>query len=78
MRLWQGIASPMRIKKTMQYSVVNYKTAKENSDFRIDGDYFEPKYEEIIEAVKKYLPPPRLRQAGKGGFDELGNLVKIK
>lgn len=35
---------------------------------RIDAEYFQPKYEEIIEAVKKY----------KGGFDELGNLVKIK
>jgi len=35
---------------------------------RIDAEYFQPKYEEIIEAVKKY----------EGGFDELGNLVKIK
>ncbi len=35
---------------------------------RIDAEYFQPKYEEIIEAVKKY----------KGGYDELGNLVKIK
>jgi len=35
---------------------------------RIDAEYFQPKYEEIIEAVKKY----------KEGFDELGNLVKIK
>jgi len=35
---------------------------------RIDAEYFQPKYEEIIEAVKKY----------KGGFDELGKLVKIK
>ncbi|MGI6592605.1 MAG: restriction endonuclease subunit S [Bacteroidales bacterium] len=34
---------------------------------RIDAEYFQPKYEEIIEAVKKY----------KGGYDELGNLVKI-
>ena len=24
----------------MQYSIVNYKTVKENSDFRIDSDYF--------------------------------------
>ena len=29
---------------------------------RIDAEYFQPKYEEIIEAVKSY----------KGGFDELG------
>ena len=35
---------------------------------RFDAEYFQPKYEEIIEAVKKY----------KGGFDVLGNLVKIK
>lgn len=35
---------------------------------RMDAEYFQPKYEEIIEAVKKY----------KGGYDELGNLVKIK
>ncbi|HQL52413.1 MAG TPA: hypothetical protein PLX01_00225 [Candidatus Magasanikbacteria bacterium] len=35
---------------------------------RFDAEYFQPKYEEIIEAVKKY----------KGGFDELGNFVKIK
>ncbi len=35
---------------------------------RFDVEYFQPKHEEIVEAVKKY----------KGGFDELGNLVKIK
>ncbi len=35
---------------------------------RIDAEYFQPEYEEIIEVVKKY----------KGGFDKLGNLVKIK
>jgi len=35
---------------------------------RFDAEYFQPKYEEIIDAVKKY----------KGGFDKLGNLVKIK
>ena len=35
---------------------------------RFDAEYFHPKYEEIIETVKKY----------KSGFDELGNLVKIK
>jgi restriction endonuclease S subunit len=62
----------------MQYSVVNYETALEDNfvkNFsatqeaeRFDAEYFQPKYEEIIEAVKKY----------KGGFDELGNLVKIK
>ena len=26
----------------MQYSVVNYKTVRENSDFRIDAEYFHP------------------------------------
>lgn len=35
---------------------------------RFDAEYFQPKFEEIINAVKKY----------KGGFDELGSLVKIK
>jgi restriction endonuclease S subunit len=35
---------------------------------RTDAEYFQPKYEEIVNAIKKY----------KGGFDELGNLVKIK
>ncbi|PIR89318.1 MAG: hypothetical protein COU07_00255 [Candidatus Harrisonbacteria bacterium CG10_big_fil_rev_8_21_14_0_10_40_38] len=35
---------------------------------RFDAEYFQPKYEEIVEAVRKY----------KGGFDELSNLVKIK
>ncbi|MBF0554057.1 MAG: hypothetical protein HQK96_05790 [Nitrospirae bacterium] len=39
-----------------------------NQAERFDAEYFQPKYEEIIEAVKKY----------NGGFDELGNLVKIK
>jgi restriction endonuclease S subunit len=46
--------------------VKNFSDAQEAG--RIDAEYFQPKYEEIIEAVKKY----------KGGFDELGNLVKIK
>jgi len=46
--------------------VKNFSDAK-NVD-RFDAEYFQPKYEEIVEAVKKY----------KGGFDELGNLVKIK
>ena len=26
----------------MQYSIVNYKTVKENSDFRIDAEYYRP------------------------------------
>lgn len=35
---------------------------------RFDAEYFQPKYEEIVEAVKKY----------KGGFDRLENMMKIK
>ena len=35
---------------------------------RIDADYFQPKYEEIVEAVKNY----------SGGWDTLGNLCGIK
>lgn len=46
--------------------VKNFSDAKQTD--RFDAEYFQPKYEEIVEAVKKY----------KGGFDELGNLVKIK
>src|SRR3989338_7526511 len=46
--------------------VKNYSNTKK--DERFDAEYFQPKYEEIIKAVKKY----------KGGFDELVNLVKIK
>lgn len=34
----------------------------------IDAEYFQPQYEEIIDAIKKY----------KGGFDRLGNLVSIE
>ncbi|MEW6408146.1 MAG: restriction endonuclease subunit S [Patescibacteria group bacterium] len=46
--------------------VKNFSATQEAE--RFDAEYFQPKYEEIIEAVKKY----------KCGFDELGNLVKIK
>ena len=35
---------------------------------RIDAEYFQPKYDEIINAIKAY----------KGGWDRLENLVKIK
>lgn len=41
------------------YEVKGYK--------RIDPEFFQPKYDEIIEAVKKY----------KGGFDTLENLSKL-
>lgn len=46
--------------------VKNFSATQEAE--RFDAEYFQPKYEEIVEAVKKY----------KGGFDELGSLVKIK
>lgn len=46
--------------------IKNFSDTKESG--RFDAEYFQPKYEEIVEAVKKY----------KDGFDELGNLVKIK
>lgn len=35
---------------------------------RIDAEYFQPKYDEIVDTVKSY----------KGGWDTLGNLVSIK
>ena len=46
--------------------VKNFSDTKQSE--RFDADYFQPKYEELIELVKKY----------KDGFDELGNLIKIK
>ena len=36
----------------MQYSIVNYKTVKENSDFRIDAEYYHPIYLVIHEKIK--------------------------
>jgi len=36
----------------MQYSVVNYKTVKENSDFRIDAEYYHPVCLDIHERIK--------------------------
>jgi len=35
---------------------------------RIDAEYYQPKYEEIVTAIKAY----------QGGWDTLGNLVKVK
>jgi len=52
-------------KHTLSF-VKNFSNSIESD--RFDAEYFQPKYEEIAEVVKKY----------KGGFDELGNLVKIK
>ena len=31
----------------MQYSVINLSIARKNPDFRIDADYFEPKYQKL-------------------------------
>jgi len=52
-------------KHTLSF-VKKFSNTKESN--RFDAEFFQPKYEEIVDAVKKY----------KGGFDELGNLVKIK
>ena len=52
-------------KHTLSF-VKNFSNTKESN--RFDAEYFQPEYEEIVEAVKKY----------KGGFEELGNLVKVK
>jgi restriction endonuclease S subunit len=38
----------------MQYSVVNYKTVKENSDFRIDTEYFHPLYLKLDQEFLNY------------------------
>jgi len=40
----QFIRKLVEYKITMQYSVVNYKNVKENSDFRIDADYYYPEF----------------------------------
>lgn len=37
----------------MQYSVVNYKTVKENSDFRIDGEYYHPSFLDLELKIEK-------------------------
>lgn len=44
----------------------NYSDTQEAG--RIDAEYYQPKYEEIIKAIKNY----------SGGWDTLGNLVRIK
>ncbi len=46
--------------------VKNYSDAAQAQ--RIDAEYFQPKYEQIVNAVKSY----------KGGWDTLGNLVSVK
>ena len=52
-------------KHTLSF-VKSFSDTKDSN--RFDAEYFQPKYEEIVEAINKY----------KGGFDELSNLVKIK
>ena len=46
--------------------VKNYSDTKQAD--RIDAEYFQPKYEEIVKAIKGYA----------GGWDTLGNLVSVK
>ena len=46
--------------------VKNYSNTQQAD--RIDAEYFQPKYEEIVTAIKAY----------KGGWDTLGNLVSVK
>jgi hypothetical protein len=45
----------------MQYSVVNYKTVKENSDFRIDSEFYHP----VILNRLNLLDHKRNEQLGK-------------
>ena len=46
--------------------IKNYSDTKQAG--RIDAEYFQPKYEEIIKAIQSY----------SGGWDTLGNLVSVK
>ena len=46
--------------------VKNYSDTQQAG--RIDAEYFQPKYEEIVHAIKNY----------SGGWDTLGNLVTVK
>ena len=46
--------------------VKNYSDAQRTE--RIDADYFQPKYEEMVHAIRSYA----------GGWDRLGNLVTMK
>lgn len=51
----------------MQYSIVNWKDHEPNS-LRLDAEYFQPKYDEIVKAIKGY----------PSGWDTLGNLSKLR
>ncbi|GAW86475.1 type I restriction enzyme M protein [Bathymodiolus platifrons methanotrophic gill symbiont] len=48
------------------FFIKNYSDTEQSK--RIDAEYFQPKYDEIINAIKAY----------KGGWDALGNLVDVK
>ena len=48
------------------WSVKNYSDVKDAN--RLDAEYFQPKYDEIIKLIKNY----------SNGYDKLKNIVKIK
>lgn len=52
---------------THQLSFIKNYSETENAE-RIDAEYYQPKYEQIIKAIKSY----------SGGWDTLGNLVAVK
>src|SRR3989338_7475255 len=62
-------------KHTLSF-VKNFSNTKDAD--RFDAEYFQPKYEEIVDAVEKYGSGPASAKASAGKFDELGNLVKVK
>ncbi|HPG29525.1 MAG TPA: restriction endonuclease subunit S [bacterium] len=52
--------------KHKKYSIKNYSEAAQAE--RIDAEYFQPKYEEIISAIKKY----------KNGYSDFREIIKLK
>lgn len=52
--------------KHQLFFIKNYSDTEQAE--RIDAEYYQPKYEEIIKAIKAY----------KGGWDKLGDLVSVK
>ena len=55
-----------RLPKHQLTFVKNYSDTQQAG--RIDADYFQPKYEEIVQAIKRY----------PGGWDALGKLLNLK
>ena len=52
-----------------KYQLTFVKNFSDTEDAeRIDADYFQPKYDQIVDVIKNYL----------GGWDTLGNLVRLK